>query len=561
MVKQVFALLGREVRGLHEAAYLLAGFTLLSQIVALARDRMLAGLIGPSLQLDAYYAAFRLPDLVFVLVASLVSSAAVLPAIVARLERSEDAKRFASGVFTAFLAAAVVVAGIAFIWAPELAAWLAPGIASGPLGEEMALLSRVMLLSPILLGVSQIWGSVAQARGKVALYALSPILYNAGIVIGVAALYPYLGILGVAIGVVVGAALHAAILLPGISRRGGGPLPWLTLRAPWKEVFGTLALSAPRSVALAAGQIATIGLVAIASRMTTGSISVFQLAANLGAVPLALIGAAYSTAAFPILAKHFADGRLDEFARSLASATRQIVFWSLPIIALVVVLRAQLVRVVLGAGGFTWDDTRLIAACLAAGIVSLVAQNLTLLYARAHYARGATWKPFFSAALGAVVTVGSAIWLSAAASPALLADIAAIFRLHGVLGAEVVLLAIAWTFGETVRAATLRFGLGRLPHSESAARTVLEGLAASLAAALVSYLALDALDSVVGLTTTLGVFLQGLGAGLAGLAAWAGTLAAFGNREFAVAVAELRRRAWREPVVASDTTPDQVPEA
>lgn len=563
MVKRALGFLGREVRGLHEAAYALAAFTLLGSLVGLARDRLIAGVIGPSAELDVFYAAFRLPDLVFVLTTSLVSSAVLLPRVAERLGDARELRRFLDGASSFFALVAVAVGLVAFAFAPQLSAWLAPGLAEAGQADALASTTRLLLLSPILLGFSQIWGSVAQAYRQVALYALSPILYNVGFVVGVGFLYPVWGIPGLVGGVLVGAALHAAVTLPAAIRAGGGFRFLGGIR--WGEARSLVADSLPRSAALAMGQLATLVLVAAASRMAEGSISVFQLASNLQSVPLALIGSSYSMAAFPILAKLAAEGDRAAFCRKLGEAARQIVFWSLPVVALFVVLRAQIVRVVLGAGGFGWDETRLVAAVLASLVLACVAQGLILLYARASYAAGDTWRPFAANLLGAVVTatLGLAAPGYLAAHTDQWATLAAAFRLQDVVGSEVVALGIASTAGAFVAAVALAlFGRHRASFGSIGLwRTAAEGFAASVLAGLVAYYVLGLADDHFDSRYALSVFAHGFVAGAAGLVAWAAALLALGNQEIRVAFAELRRRTWGPPTLAPDPTPDQTPQA
>jgi putative peptidoglycan lipid II flippase len=564
MVRKMLALLGREVNGLHEAAYALAAFTFLSQLVALARDRLIAGVVGPSAALDTFYAAFRLPDLVFVLTTSLVSSAVLMPRVVERLEDRPELRRFLNGAASFFALVSVAVAGLAFAFAPQLSAWLAPGLAETGRAAELALYARLLLLSPILLGFSQIWGAVAQAYRKVALYALSPVVYNLGFVVGVGFLYPVLGVPGIVYGVLAGAALHALVTLPAALRAGGGYAPSAAI--PWAEAWSLVRESLPRSAALAMGQLATLVLVAMASRMPAGSISVFQLASNLQSVPLALIGTSYSMAAFPILAALAAERKRAAFGRKLAEAARQIVFWSLPVIALFVVLRAQIVRVVLGAGGFGWDETRLVAAVLAALVLACVAQGLILLFARASYAAGDTWRPFWANLAGALVTAALGLALPAylLARPSVLADLASAFRLEGVAGAEVVSLGLASTAGALVAAAILVWTVARKNPLGGAglARASVQAALASLWAALAAYIALGLSDHLFSDGYAVAVFAHGALAALVGLGAWAYALRAMGSPELTLAWAELRRRVWKAPVVAPDQTPaDQAPQA
>ena len=152
-------------------------------------------------------------------------------------------------------------------------------------------------------------------------------------------------------------------------------------------------------------QISFWGSWALAALLSSGSIAVFMFAYNLQAVPLAIIGASYSVAAFPALASALSEGRHEEFLEHISTAARHILFWSLPVSALVIVLRAHIVRVILGSGAFDWTDTRLTAAAFGLFSLSLAAQGLMLLLARGYYAAGRTFVPFIVATVGAGVTV------------------------------------------------------------------------------------------------------------------------------------------------------------
>ena len=136
--------------------------------------------------------------------------------------------------------------------------------------------------------------------------------------------------------------------------------------------------------------------------------SIFQFAYNLQSVPLAIIGVSYSVAAFPLLAELYSSANREKFALHVLTALRHIIFWSVPAIALILVLRAQLVRVVLGSGEFDWTDTRLTAAVLALLSLSLVAQAIYLVVVRAFYAGGRTRIPFYGTLIGSVLAIASA---------------------------------------------------------------------------------------------------------------------------------------------------------
>ncbi|HYF29007.1 MAG TPA: lipid II flippase MurJ, partial [Candidatus Paceibacterota bacterium] len=378
----------RPVSGLHQAAYLLAALTLASQVLALLRDRLFAHQFGAGELLDLYYAAFKVPDLVFALIASLVSAYVLIPRI-AGANKDETRRLLSHTASFLLIAGGIICAGLALV-APSLLFALYPSFEGSAYAEEFVLLARILLIQPILLGLSGIITSVTQVNRRFLLYALSPVLYNLGIIAGALFLYPTMGLVGIGWGVVLGALLHLAIHIPVVA--GAGLLPRPVLFSPG-VVWSVARDSVPRSLALAAGAVTTLALTAIAATTGEGSIAVFTLAANLEAVPLSLIGVSYATAAFPVMAEHMNAKRYEEFRTTLLTAARHIIFWSAIVSVLALVLRAHIIRIVLGTGAFDWDATRLTAAILALLVLGLIAQGIILLSSRAFYAAGRSWNP------------------------------------------------------------------------------------------------------------------------------------------------------------------------
>jgi putative peptidoglycan lipid II flippase len=397
--------MSREISGLHEAAYILATFAILSQILALFRDKLFALFFGAGDMLDVYYSAFRIPDLLFVSIGSIVSASILLPYLMSHFEKGkEDGNRFADQIFTVFFSLIIVFGIVVFFFAPRLVEWLLPGFRYDPHLNDLITMTRIMLLSPVLLGLSNLYSSLTQMNHRFLLYALSPILYNISIILGVVILYPIMGITGLAIGVVIGAFLHLFVQVPYMKREG--LVPSFTLSIEWKKIGRIFANALPRMVTLSSSQLATFFLVSLASLMAVGSISVFTLAFNLQSVPLTIIGASYTSAVFPSLSRLIVQGKRQEFLEKIIASAQHIIFWSVPLMILFVVLRAQIVRVIYGAGAFDWNDTKLTAAVLALFVISTVAQSLILLFVRSYYAEGKTAQPLLISIIsGALIAI------------------------------------------------------------------------------------------------------------------------------------------------------------
>ena len=380
MVLRLQKILGASISNLHQAALVLGLSAVASQVLALLRDRIFAHIFGAGETLDIYYAAFKIPDLLFVSVASLVSMTVLIPYFSKELKANrESARYFLNSVFSVFLFTLILFGLIAFILMPRIAYLVAPGFTSSALGELIQL-SRILLLSPLFLGLSGYLASIVHSFGKFIVYALSPILYNIGIIIGALFLYPAFGLSGLAFGVVLGAFLHFAIQWPTV--RALGFAPRLTFKIWWPRVREVFTISIPRTLTIGMHQIVTLIFTAMASLISVGSIAIFNLSFNLQSVPLAIIGVSYSMAAFPTLSRYFSNNNLGAFVEQIATTARHIIFWTLPLSGLFIVLRAQIVRTLLGSGNFDWADTRLTAAALALFSISAVFQVLILLFVR-----------------------------------------------------------------------------------------------------------------------------------------------------------------------------------
>lgn len=519
-MRRIFALVYSEIRGLHQSAYILAIFALASQLLALVRDRLFAHTFGAGAELDLYYAAFRIPDTLFVLFASILSVYVLVPFISERLSESDHdgAAAVLSTVLSVFIYAYATAALIVFVFARPLSVALFPGF-SPENYDTLTMLLRIMLLQPFLLGISNLCGVVTQLGQRFVLYAISPLLYNLGIIAGVLCLYPMMGLPGLVWGVVFGAVLHALIQVPFIATSDLAPK--LRLGIDRRVLSRILLNSTPRALTLSLGQIVLLAFVGIASMMVAGSVSVFQFAYNLQSVPLTIIGVSYSVAAFPILARLYSNGERDAFLARVSSALRHIVFWTFPAIALIIVVRAQLVRVILGSGAFDWDDTRLTAAALALFAISLASQSINLLIVRAFYAAGNTKTPFVAALVASMVTLATAFGLHAAyLSSGFGSAITQLLRVDGVLGAEILMLPLAFSIVSLFHAAYLLYAFARQTNLALAplAASFYRAFLAALGGGLAAYIALNTVVAGVRVETFAGILVQGAVASIVGLA-------------------------------------------
>lgn len=565
MVQRVVNFLNREFSNINQAAIILGVFTLFSQVLGLVRDRAFAHILGPSARLDVYYAAFKIPDLLFVSIASLASVTVLLPFLVEKLGvkengelngNSERAKKFLNDTFTVFLVAMVIVSILTFVLMPLLVPIVAPGFTGAEL-RDLVLLSRIMVLSPLFLGLSNLFGSVTQMFKKFFVFALSPVFYNIGIISGVLVFYPLFGLSGLAFGVVLGALLHMLIQFPVLVRHGF--VPSYSRRIDWLQLKEMILLSLPRTIGLSLSTISLIAIIALASLMGEGSISIFQFSLNLQNVPLGIIGISYSVAAFPTLARLFTSDNLEAFVAHITLAARQIIFWSLPVMFLFIVLRAQIVRVILGTGNFSWDDTRLTAASLALFAISVTAQSLILLFTRGYYAAGNTKRPLVINVISTIFTIGSAFFLvSFFKSHAFFRFFfESLLRIQDIAASEIIMLPLAYSIGSIVNAFLLwvffrkDFKITKLGGS-FLLLSFIQSFAGAFFIGYVAYYALDVFDNIFNIQTFWGIFGQGTLAGVIGLCSGYVILRVLKNEQvLQIERALHKKKFWKTPVPGS----------
>lgn len=554
MVKKFLNLFGKEINGLHEAAYLLGFFALLSQVLALVRDRTLAATFGAGHSLDLYYSAFRIPDFIFVTVASIVSISVLVPFIIEKMNVSlDEGKKFVDNVFSFFFLLIVVVSAVTFFLVP----YLIPKIFAGfdpKVFPELISLTRILLLSPIFLGLSNFFGSITQVYKRFLIYSLSPLVYNLGIIIGILFLYPKFGLNGLAFGVILGALMHFIIQIPFVWKQG--MCPKLNFNFDWQGIKKVMFISIPRTFSLGISQIAIIALLGMASFMKEGSVAVFNLSFNLQSVPLTIIGVSYSIAAFPTLAKLFSGGDKAKFMDEIITSARHIIFWSIPISVLFIVLRAQVVRTVLGAGEFNWDSTRLTAAALALFAVSVVAQSLILLFIRGYYAMGNTKKPLIISSISGVLIIAfSFLFMKIFAKyPSFQYFIGSLFRVDDISGISILMMPLGYSTALLINVLLLWISFGRefVGFTKGLRDTLFQSFSASVVMGFAAYVGLNIFDDFLNLNKLHGIFLQGLFAGLFGIVVGIIILKLLKNKEIEEIWKTLHSKIWKAKPIPAD---------
>ncbi len=556
MVRKIFSLVNKEIANIHDAAYFLAFFTFLSQILGLFRDRMLTHYYGAGEMLDIYYAAFKVPDFLFVAIGSFISVSIVIPFLQDKINAGkEKAKEFVNNLFSLFFFSIIVTCTLAYLFMPAISEFLFKGVSQSAL-EQIIYYGRMLLLSPILMGVSNLFASITQVHRRFVLFAMSPIIYNLSILLGIIFLKPLFGMGGIIAGVLIGAFLHGVIQIPFVMKMG--LLPDLVLPINFKAIKEVFVVAFPRTLGLLIGSVAIIGVVAIASTLPTGSIAIFNLAYNLQSVPLIMIGLSYSMAAFPLLSKLFSNGETKKFVETISVASKHIIFLSLPVIALFVVLRAQIVRVVLGSGNFSWDDTRLTAACFAIFSISAAAQSIAMLFVRAYYASGSTKKPLLiNVFSGIMLIVLPFVFLSIFKYvPSVKHFFEYIFKIENIQGSEVIALPLGFTLGSIINAILFIYVFERDHKNvwKGIRHTLFHSICGAVMIGFASYIGLNVFDNLFDVTHLWGIFFQGFLAGIFGIMIGVLTLHILGSKELLEVSKTLKHKIWKTKDLVMDQT-------
>ena len=503
--------LNSETKSISSASLILAISYLLSAVLGLFRDLLLAGTFGAGNELDIYYTAFTVPDFIALILIFGAISAAVIPIFSSYLLKSkEEAFKYVSTLLNVFLGFLIIICVILIFLTPFIISLIAPGF-SGEKREMAVLLMRIMFLSPIILGASNMISGILQVFHRFLVTALAPLMYNLGIIIGILFFVPKFGLAGLAWGVVFGGILHLSIQLPAFFFSGFRYKPDFNFKDP--GVLKTIKLMVPRSLGLGAGQLNTIATTAIASTLMAGSIAVFNLANNLSSILVNAIAVSVSTASFPSMSIAFLKEDGEDFLRKFSGIFRQIIFLTLPISILLLILRAQIVRVILGVGRFGWGDTKLTTACLGILALNLIAQAFIIFLSKTFYAAHNTKIPAIISGLTVAFNIALSlflVWLLNISEPFNF-FLQNLLRLGGVKNVGVIGLALAYSITAILEAGFLlymfckKFPKLKLKEiSDSFYKTLI----ATVIMAIFAILTRQLLGTFGNLQTFWGVFLQ-----------------------------------------------------
>ena len=393
----------KSIPSISVAGWILSFSALISAFLGLLRTRLLLDVYGVAIETDIYNVAFRVPDLIYTLTLSGAISAALVPILISHYrDNKEHAWELAQSFFFVALIFVSVLSGILFVFMPAAVEVFAPGF-SPDAKQEAVLLSRIMLLSPILLGISAVFSGILQSTHKFIMYALAPLFYNGGLIVGIVVFQQIWGLKGLAYGVVLGALLHALIQVPSVLSTGFRFKRNRTLFHP--QIKQIAKLIAPRSFASSIHQINLIVIAALASFIGTGSITIFVNSYNIDMLLAGILGISFATALFPILSDALVNNNYKKYLDSFFSTFSGVLFLVVPATVVLFILRTHIVRIAYGVSEVSWDEMQLMAASVTLLSIGALAYTLIPIVARAFYAQKNTITPVIASVAGVVLNI------------------------------------------------------------------------------------------------------------------------------------------------------------
>ena len=402
---------------------------LVTKVLGFLKLRTIAQLFGISHELDIFWAAFTIPDMLFMLLVAGSINAAVIPTFsdIFHKEGKKSLNEFFNHLMLIISALFITIAVVLFIFTPQLTTFLIEsdflqnalqfGDRIGPNDFDLFVsLTRIMMISPILLGISSLITGYLQVRKQFFITSLAPLFYNIAMILGSIILVVFfnMGVKGIAISAVIGSLLHLLVQIPKFKtyydnrfKVGFGVLKE-GLRH--NKTIQALKLAIPRTIGVLGEEVNTIVNTLISFSLAAGALSAYKFAVSLHLFPINIIGSAVAQVALPNLAEHCDDKK--SFRKILNRSIQIALFLVFPIVSILIVLRLPLVRLAYGVGAFDWRATILTSWCLVLLGFSVVGQTVVQILLRAFYALKETWLPLIAITIGIAINIGFAILLT-----------------------------------------------------------------------------------------------------------------------------------------------------
>ncbi|OGZ34150.1 MAG: murein biosynthesis integral membrane protein MurJ [Candidatus Portnoybacteria bacterium RBG_19FT_COMBO_36_7] len=530
------------------AAILIGAASLASRVLGMIRQRLLVGSFGASDTLDAYFAAFQVPDFAYNLLILATLSVAFIPVFCEYLNRDKtEAWRIANSILNLVFIAIGILSIALFFLAPELVKLVSPGFS----GEKYRLtvnLTRILVLSPWLFSISSVFSSILNSFRSFTLVAIAPLLYNLGIIFGILFLAPIWGIYGAVAGVIFGALMHILIQVPGVIKFGFSWQAVIDLKI--RGVKEILKLILPRLLTLDISHISQLVGTIIASTLVAGSVSIFNLVYNIEAVPVGIFAISFVVSVFPSLSHHIARAEREKFRQDFSYTARQILFFLIPLAILTFIFRAQIIRLIIGTQNLSWDETRLAAGALAIFAFSFIFQGISPLLARSFFALKNSLIPLFSSLFSIGINVASTyLFLNLLERDfTVMNGVVSFLKLEGLGNIGVLALpfgfSVASFFNTVILFVLLRRFFGRL-EGRKIIVAFIKYLTAGIAAGVTAYAGLYFIEPFLNTYTFIGILIQLLFATMIGGGAFILVALLLRSEEMINLAAAFRRKVFR----------------
>ena len=392
------------------SSLLLAISSLVSRLLGVYRDHLFAKHFGASGMLDAYFAAFRIPDLLYALLIISSISVVFLPAFQRYKEKDnmQEAWKFTSRVLNSLVGLFLLLCGVIIIFAPQLVNIYVSGF-SEEQKELTVQMMRIMMLSPFFFMLSSMMISVQQAFHIFIAQALAPVFYNIGILVGILFFSSYYGVYGIALGVVFGACMQMLLQIPFFFKTG---FSWSFSFLKGKELKEMLKILTPRILSVSAVQVALTVDTILAASLTAGSITLLTLASNIQSLPFGMISISIAITTFAHLTQTAAQGDMEAFKKHLQKNMEKTLFWLMPALAGVALVAKPLVSFLFEYGAFSTADSEQLIRLLHIFLIALFFQGFIPLLARSFFALQKTWLAFFVSTFALIINIIASIYLS-----------------------------------------------------------------------------------------------------------------------------------------------------
>ena len=381
------------------AAILTSALAIFGGFLGILRNVLLASSFGASGNLDIYYASFRLPDLIYNIFIMGAISAAFIPIFSQYwVKNKKEAWQFSNAIILIIGSFVGLLALLVAIFTRPLLSRLLVGFSPQQL-EMAVILTRIMMIQPILMGISSVVASILKIFKLFLASALAPVMYNLGIIIGIVFFVPLMGLKGLAWGVVLGALLHILVQIPALIGTGYKftfNIFFKGLNSGFKKV---VLMMVPRSLGIIAYQVFLLGIIAIASMLKEGSIAVFNLADGIQNLPQTVFALSFAIAAFPSLSKLNAEKKHEDFIKISLGTLLQIFFFLIPIAVWFFVFREPVVRLLYGYGKFDWASTVKTIQVFSILAFGMIFQGVNAFLLRIFFAKGDALRPFIASVI------------------------------------------------------------------------------------------------------------------------------------------------------------------